>query len=1228
MTDRLVVDLSADGAVRVASVLDGELPSFGEAAALKWPLGGDALEDLRWYLEDYLIVPYGVYEDRGARIARELDGWGRKMFGALFGTGQARDAYLRMRARGDVEVVFRSDTPSLLGLPWELMADPARDSPIALDTAGVSRALPTVPDAAETVAVTGGRLRVLMVISRPSGIGDVGYRMVARPLMDRLEAVRGQVDLVVLRPPTLDSLRAELKRAADAGTPYQVVHFDGHGVMPGRSAGGSPLMFSGVGGEGVLVFEKPGGGPDHVSASVIAHVLKDAKVPVVVLNACQSGVVGKELEAAVAIRLLREGVASVVAMAYSMYAVAAAEFMAAFYERLFAGGTVSSAVTAGRQQLFGHPGRPSPKGELPLADWVVPVHYVRREVSFPQAIMPRPAELPSLADALAELTAQNQQGGAGDLDAVDGVFVGRDALFYELEVAARLQKIVILVGPGGTGKTELVRAFGRWWRDTGGIEQPEWAFWHSFEPGVATFGLDGVINEIGVALYSTPFTQLDIDQRRAVVRKALTDHRMLLIWDNFESVWSMPDPGRATPPLNEAGCAQLRDFLASLRGGKSAVLITSRTPENWLGPVRRIEVGGLTQSEANQYADILLAPYPATRKGRTVPAFADLMTWLDGHPLSMRLILPRMDMATPKALLEALQGTAQLPGDDADQGRTGSLAASMAYSYAHLSEQTRRLLPAVSLCQGVADATVLRLFSKEAGVPERFAGATRDHWVAALDDAARVGLLTRLAGAFFHGYPVYRIHPALPGYLAAAWRAENPGAHDAVLSAAMRALLTAHAGLGAWLDRQMESIAAGIALTVAGLERHSLGSLLGYALSHQHWAEARAIALSLQHYWKARGLDTEAVAWTDRVIAATETSAGAPPLLDSPAGALWLLFATAQADRDLKRGQLDRAEARYLKILGMLQATDSSPDRQRRAWAHYHRLGMLAEEQWRLDEAEGWHRQSLATGEEIGDRPGMASTYGHLGRVALQRGRLGEAQDWYQRALLIQEEVGDRPGMAGTYHQLGRVAQENGQLSGAEDWYRRALVIAKEVGDRPAMANAYHQLGVMALLRAGLDEAEEWHRRVAVDRRGSRRPPGDSACVSPAGHGCGRPGPAGRGGAVVPEVGGHQAGDREPPRTPLNKACRQAACVCSAGRLAVTGSGPSPGGRDERRLVACWEPSVRGHGAGAARAGAAEPVRPGSRRRRSGSAPALTRVRRFSPAHRLCSQASFLAVPM
>jgi tetratricopeptide (TPR) repeat protein len=1069
VTDRLVIDLGEDGQVSVAVEREHEPFTPGTLAALSWPLDDGALEDLRWYLEDYLGAPYGVYEDRGARIDAALPRWGQQVFSSVFGSGPARDAYLRAREHDDVELVFRSASPSLLGLPWELMADPGRPAPLALDVAGVSRSLLMTADSAQTISVPGGRLRVLMVISRPSGRGDVGYRMIARPLLDRLEAVRGTVDLVVLRPPTLAALRAELASAAAAGTPYQVVHFDGHGVMPSRSVGtGSPLMFTGHAPEGVLAFEKPGGGEDLVLASQVAQVLVDAMVPVVVLNACQSGAVGRELEAAIATRLLHEGVASVVAMAYSVYAVAAAEFMAAFYERLFAGGTVAAAVTAGRKQMFSKPGRPSPKGDLPLKDWLVPVHYFRREVRFPQAVVARPAGLPPLAEALKALSAVPGEAGRGDLDAVDGVFVGRDGLFYDLEAAARLQKIVVMVGPGGTGKTELAKAFGRWWRDTGGVEQSEWVFWHSFEPGVATFGLDGVVSKIGLGLYGAQFSLLEAEQRRAVVLDALTSHRMLLIWDNFESVRSMPDPGRATPPLEEAGRAELREFLAALAaGGKSSVLITSRTTEDWLGELRRIQVGGLAKHEGYEYADILLAPYPSARERRKGRPFGDLMQWLDGHPLTMRLVLPRLDTTNPQTLLAGLQGTAPLADHDGTvRGRTRSLAASVAYSYAHLAEPTRRLLPAVSLFRGVADADVLAVFSQAPQVPERFVGATEDDWSAALDDAAGVGLLTGLDAG------IYRIHPALPGFLATAWRSEETGSWDATRDAAISALLTAHATLGDWLNGQIKSGDAGLANAVIELESHNLGSALGYAIDCGLWEPAQDILEPLDDFWDARGLDVEAGAWADRVRSATEGPDGTPPLPDNPAGAVWRFVTGSQANRELNRGHLDAAETAYLQIMGTLQLMEASPGQQRHLGNTYHQLGRVAEERGSLTTAQEWYHKSLAVKGEADDQYGTATSYHQLGNIAYVTGRLDSAQEWYQKALAIGEKLGRQPYLAICYHQLGMVAQDRGELEAAEDWYRKALALKEAIGDLPGISSTYHQLGMVAQDRGELDVAE------------------------------------------------------------------------------------------------------------------------------------------------------------
>ena len=1063
---------------------DGGLPEPVSRAPLTWPLDGDAPEDLRWYLEDYLLAPFGVWEDRGPAVRGKLAGWGDLVFGSVFGAGPARDAYQRARDRG-LEVVFRSADPGLLGLPWELMRDGA--GPVALGAGGISRSLP-VAGGAGTLEVPGGRLRVLMVISRPAGTRDVGYQMVARPLLERLDAVRGEVDLTVLRPPAFDTLAQAVKQAAEVGVPFHVVHFDGHGVMPARVGGeaiigGRQAMMTGAG-EGVLAFERPGGGSDHVGASKVAAVLAQGKVPVVVLNACQSGAVGKDLEASVATALLKAGCAAVVAMAYSVYAVAAAEFMAAFYESLFTGASVGQAVVAGRRRLFEHDGRPSPKGDMPLADWLVPVHYMRREVRFPQARTARPAAAPSLDAALDQIRAAPSQAAAAQdpLAAVDGLFVGRDDLFYQLETAARLQRVAVLTGPGGTGKTELAKGFARWWRDTGGVDDPRLVVWHSFEPGVASFGLDGVITATGLAVFGADFARLDPLGRLDAVRQLLAKYRVLLVWDNFESVREMPDPAGATPPLDEPGCAALKGFLEWVRAyARSVVIITSRAPEDWLGQVRRITVGGLNRAEAAQYAGYLLAPFPAARERRERRSFGELLDWLDGHPLAMRLTLPRLDTADPADLLAALRGTTPLPAaDDPDAGRTTSLPASITYSYEHLAEETRRLLPAVGLFHGVAEENVLMAFSAASGVPGRFAGVSKQEWTAVLQDAARVGLLTGL------GAGMYRIHPALPGYLAAGWHAGDPGGYGPQREAGEQALCAACADFSRWLTGQIESGDAALANTIIGLQRRTLGAMLGHALDRHAWDDADSIVRALDKYWDTRGLGGEAAAWADRILDATAGPGQIPP---APARTLWLYTTIQQATRQQTAGQPDQAGQTYRRALAYLQDQPETEWTRTSISVIYHQLGMTAQDRGRLDEADDWYRKALTIKEELGDRPRMASTYHQLGMTAQDRGRLDEADDWYRQSLTIEEELGNRPGMAGSYHQLGNTAYLRGRLDEADDWYRQSLIIDEELGDRPHMAGTYRQLGINAYLRGRLDEADDWYRQsLTIDEELGNRP--------------------------------------------------------------------------------------------------------------------------------------------
>ena len=64
---------------------------------------------------------------------------------------------LRRARDRELEVVFRSADPVLLGMPWELMRDGT--GPVALGKGGISRALPTSGGAA-TLEVPGGRRMV------------------------------------------------------------------------------------------------------------------------------------------------------------------------------------------------------------------------------------------------------------------------------------------------------------------------------------------------------------------------------------------------------------------------------------------------------------------------------------------------------------------------------------------------------------------------------------------------------------------------------------------------------------------------------------------------------------------------------------------------------------------------------------------------------------------------------------------------------------------------------------------------------------------------------------------------------------------------------------------------------------------------------------------------------------------------------------------------------------
>ena len=154
-----------------------------------------------------------------------------------------------------------------------------------------------------------------------------------------------------------------------------------------------------------LLFEDDNHQKDLVDADQIGTLLQQQRIPLMVLNACQSG---KQEEAnpyaSVAARLIRAGVGSVLAMNYSVLVVAAQKFVAAFYGGLATGATVGQAVDNGRFALLANTNRHTVtrrdeegnpyEEQVKLRDWFLPALYQRAAdpVLFDQTTAPpRPA---------------------------------------------------------------------------------------------------------------------------------------------------------------------------------------------------------------------------------------------------------------------------------------------------------------------------------------------------------------------------------------------------------------------------------------------------------------------------------------------------------------------------------------------------------------------------------------------------------------------------------------------------------------------------------------------------------------------------------------------------------------------------------------------------------------------------------------------------------------------
>lgn len=1069
------------------------------------PFGLIETEEIRWYLERYHQWPVGVFRERAQRVEAQLPQWGSALYNAALSAATAQEILAAWkqavtRGEGRFSVFVDADPPegmkpedeqaarvaasALLALPWELLYDGRSYLFQGRHAVRVRRRLPN--RRVQSAFTTELPIRVLLVSPRPEDArtGYFDHRSSALPLVEAFESLGELVELEVLTPPTFGALRERLKQAADANNPFDVVHFDGHGVYdPEHGLGG-------------LCFENPRDvqkivqrAMAFVDAKDLAAEMRNYRIPLVFLDACQTAKVEDDPTASVATRLLEEGVTSVVAMSHSVLVATARRFVGAFYEALAHGARIGSAMLAGQQALHGDSYRLKimGAGELHLQDWFVPVLY--QEQLDPQLITRLPADVQ-------DIQATQRQAMLGELPAAPPHhFHGRSRELLALERLLHTQPYAVLRGQGGAGKTTLAVELARWLVRTNRFKRA--AFASVEQSGDARTVLDALGRQLVPSYSVAQFP--DFKQALQPVERALRDVPTLIVLDNLESV--LPDPGGQSPAA--APVEELFGLCQALLAAhtQTRLLFTSREvlPAPFDHRGRVVELGALSREDAIELVSQVMAQEgltpAASDPGGTPEEITELVEAVNRHARALVLLAREVARRGVRATTDSLrQLMAELerkhPGD-----RENSLYASVELSLRRLTPEQREQVRKLGVFHGGASLGVMM------------------HVLDLDEDAARALAIALIEVGLAEdmGYGHLRLDPALPSYLLSQL---SEGEQQETQNRWGEGMIDLAQFL---LQQRFKDAQLAAQLTL--LELPNLLALLG-------WIQDK---MSPEQMFAAAGLLEQLLAYLDRpqalaqVVAIRKTFAqklGEWGLAQFEAKRLEIERLLQQGDvqaaygvaQQLLQRSLDEGETAYqgaaydlamaYNFVGAALAAGGAVEDALRYFAQaQQRFQVLADvdndtaarmvgvvlkqsgdclrDLGRLEAAAAAYEEALDRAKQRNDQREIAVNQGQLATVRLLQDRYDEALKAYQAARDTFTTLGEPEAVAGMWHQIGVVCNEIDQWDRGEQAFRQALKMWVQQKNKKWQAGTLDELANLYSKMGRLEESVIFHQQAA-----------------------------------------------------------------------------------------------------------------------------------------------------
>jgi tetratricopeptide (TPR) repeat protein len=1099
------------------------------------PLGPIETADLRWYLESYSVWPVGVFQNRAAGIEQKLPAWGQELFKAALGAESTREALAAWQhaaagaeqrfsvqvdhdlpegAAEDTQAIAREAATELLSLPWELVHDGRTWLFQGKNAVRVRRRLPNRH--AQPARPTALPIRILLVSARPekdakgNRIGYFDHRISARPLTDAVESLGALARLTILQPPTYGALEKALLEG-DEGRPFDVVHFDGHGVYDRRL---------GLGG---LCFEDPADEDkwetrrlDFVDADRLAGLVRDHRVPLVFLEACQTAVAEVDPTASVAAKLLDEGVTSVVAMSHSVLVETARRFVEAFYAELAGGARVGRAMLAGQQALFADArrGKILGAGELRLQDWFVPVLY--QEEQDPQLLTRIPPQ------QIRQLEAEKRRLSLGALpDSPPHDFQGRSRELLALERLLHREPWAVVRGTGGQGKTTLATELARWLTRTARFARAAFVSLEHHRHAQAV--LDTLGHQLlpeGDKFSVAQFASLA--EACQPVERALRDQPTIVVLDNCESILpergdpanqtdrtDLTDPSDATPTADTpSASAEIFALCQRLLAAAPRTRLIFTTREPLPAPFdargRERELGALAPDDAVKLVGEVMKQNgwtpPSDDAGTTPEEITALVEAVHCHARGLVLLAREVARGGVKAAtgdLRKLMADLERrhPGD-----RENSLYASVELSLRRLSAESREPVKALAVCHGGVHLWVLgQITGLEPDAARRLA-----------IELIGVGLGEDMGSGHL------RLDPGLPPYLLGELPEDEAEALRSRWAEAMTSLT------GYLYEQQFEDARLAAQLTL--LELPNLLEMLIWSLGRQtaervvdladsverlvanlgrpqalaratkvreqaaralgEWSHARYLAEDAAIQRLTERGDLPAAYTAIQELLAKGRGAGEAAY---PEAAYDLAMTHFRLERVLRMGgaaeaalaPLAEAQRRFQAL-----ADTGNKNAERMAGVAFTDTGHCLLLLGRLEDAALACEEGGRRARSMQDLRQVAVAQFQLGTVRLLQKRYSDALAIYATSREAFERLGEPRQVAKVWHQIGRAHEEAGRYELAEQAYRQSLAIEVRENDLGSQSSTLNQLGNLYDAMGRLEEAVTFLRQAAeVDVR-------------------------------------------------------------------------------------------------------------------------------------------------